>query len=253
MTTSTVDTLVTMNNPDSVAAEAFRILRTNISLRDFDSQLKTINIISTTAHESKSTVILNLAYSFSQLGKRVLVIDLDLRAPTLHKKLKIKNKMGISDFIARRATFDEILIKYTERFDIILSGTKNPYASEFIQSNSFKKVLAKLRDTYDLVFIDCPPVGLVTDGVITSSFCDGTILCVSYNTNDKRDLENCRDLLKQFDVNILGIVMTQMPGGKKYGKYGKYGNYGNYGTYGAYGSEDKDKKKKKKKKVKGDD
>ena len=102
------------------------------------------------------------------------------------------------------------------------------------------------------MLIDCPPVGLVTDGVITSTLCDGTILCVSYNTNDKKDLENCRDLLKQFDVNILGIVMTQMPGGKKYGKYGKYGNYGNYGTYGAYGSEDKGKKKKSKK-VKNDD
>ena len=93
------ESLITMTDPDSVAAEAFRILRTNISLRDFDGQLKTINVISTTAHESKSTVVLNLAYSFSQLGKRVLVIDLDLRAPSIHKKLKLKNlimmKMGI--------------------------------------------------------------------------------------------------------------------------------------------------------------
>ena len=251
MTTKPSDTLITMNNPDSVAAEAFRILRTNISLRDFDAKIKTINVISTQAHESKSTVILNLAYAFSQLDKRVLVIDLDLRAPTLHKKLKIKNNVGISDFISRRATFEEVLIKYTDRFDVILSGTKNPYASEFIQSNSFKKVLNKLRDTYDLVLIDCPPVGLVTDGVITSTLCDGTILCVGYNVNDKKDLEGCRDLLKQFDVNILGIVMTQMPGGKRYGKYGKYGrygNYGSYGSYGAYGSEEKTKKKKKGKK-----
>ena len=247
MTTNPTDILVTMTNPDSVAAEAFRILRTNISLRDFDSKIKTINIISTQAHEAKSTVVLNLAYSFSQLGKRVLVIDMDLRAPTLHKKLRLKNNLGISDFVTRRATFDEILIKYTDRFDIILSGTKNPYASEFIQSNSFKKVLAKLRDTYDLVLLDCPPVGLVTDGMITSTLCDGTILCVSYNTNDKKDLENCRDLLKQFDVNILGIVMTQMPGGKRYGKYGKYGKYGNYGSYGSYGSHGSDENNKKKK------
>lgn len=243
------DNLVTISNPDSVAAEAFRILRTNISLRDFDSQLKTINVISTTAGESKSTVVLNLAYSFSQLGKRVLVVDLDLRKPSMHKKLRLKNRLGISDFIARKAGFEDVLIHYADKFDVILSGTKNPYASEFIQSNSFKKVLGKLRDVYDLVLIDCPPVGLVTDGVIASTLCDGTILCVAHNANDKKALENTRDLLKQFEVNILGIVMTQMPTGKRYGYYGKYGNYGGYGSskgygYGYYGdSKKKDKKK----------
>ena len=83
--------MITITEPDSAAAEAYRILRTNISLKDFDQKLKIINIISSNAQESKSTTALNLAYVYSQLGKKTLVIDLDLRLPSLHKKLKIKN------------------------------------------------------------------------------------------------------------------------------------------------------------------
>jgi capsular exopolysaccharide synthesis family protein len=234
------DNLITLKEPDNVASEAFRILRTNISLRDFDSKLKVINVISSVAQESKSTTVLNLAYVFSQLGKKVLIMDLDLRLPSIHKKLRVKNKVGVTDVIAKTVSFNEAVIHYTKNMDILLSGTKNPYASEFIQSKVFANMLEALKEHYDMIFIDCPPVGLVTDGVITSTLCDGTILCVASGMNDKKDLEKTRDLLKQFDVNILGIVMTRMPVTKKY--YSKYG-YNNYGGY--YGSKEKKKKSKK--------
>ena len=231
---------ITMIDPDNVAAEAFRILRTNITLKDYDNNLKVINVISANAHESKSTTVLNLAYVFSQLEKRVLVIDLDLRLPTIHKKLKIKNKVGVSDLIAKKATFDEAVIRYTNKIDILLSGTKNPYATEYIQSATFKKMLESLREAYDMIIIDCPPVGLVTDGVIASTLCDGTILCVATGVNDRKDLERTRDLLKQFNVNILGIVMTRVPTAKRY--YSKYGKYG-YTSSDYYGTKKKAKKK----------
>ncbi len=226
MTTSFKPTqsMITITEPDSAAAEAYRILRTNISLKDFDQKLKIINVISSNAQESKSTTALNLAYVYSQLGKKTLVIDLDLRLPSLHKKLKIKNKYGISDVVSKNVTFAEAVVHYAPKMDILLSGTKNPFASEFIQSKSFKSLLEALRQAYDMVIIDCPPVGLVTDGIIASTLCDGTIVCVASGNNDKKDLERTRDLLKQFDVNILGIVMTRVPVGKKY--YGRYGNYG---------------------------
>lgn len=236
------DNLITLIDPENVASEAFRILRTNISLKDFDSKLKVINVISSTAQESKSTIVLNLGYVFSQLGKKVLIMDLDLRLPSIHKKLRLKNKNGISDVIAKNVDFNNAVIHYTSKMDVILSGTKNPYASEMIQSKTFSNILDGLKEQYDLIIIDCPPVGLVTDGVITSTLCDGTILCVASGKNDKRDLEKTRDLLKQFDVNILGIVMTRMPVEKKY--YNKYG-YNKYG-YG-YGSSDRKKKENKKK------
>ena len=245
MTMKPSDNLITLIEPDSAAAEAFRILRTNISLKDFDSKLKVINVISPSAQESKSTTVLNLAYVFSQLGKKVLVMDLDLRLPSIHKKLRLKNKNGITDVIAKTVDFNEAVIHYTQKMDVILSGTRNPYASEFIQSQAFQNTLNELKEKYEMIFIDCPPVGLVTDGVITSTLCDGTIMCIASGMNDKKELERTRDLIDQFKVNVLGIVMTRMPTGKKY--YSKYGN--KYG-YGYYGKKDDKSKKKKEKKVK---
>ena len=178
------ESLITMLEPDSAAAEAYKILRTNISLRDFDHPLQVINVISSNAQESKSTTVLNLAYAFAQLNKKVLVVDLDLRMPSLHKKLKLKNKIGITDLVAKRATKEEVTIHYVKNLDIILSGTKIPFSSEFVQSNSFKKTLEDLRKDYKMIFLDCPPVGLVTDGVIASTMCDGTIMCVAKNADN---------------------------------------------------------------------
>ena len=243
------DNLITLIEPDSVVSEAFRILRTNISLQDFDSKLRVINVISSSAQESKSTTVLNLGYVFSQLGKKVLVMDLDLRLPSIHKKLRLKNKNGVTDVIANTIDFDAAVIHYTDNLDVLLSGTKNPYASEFIQSKAFSNLLDSLKERYDLIIIDCPPVGLVTDGIITSTLCDGTIMCIASGMNDKKDLEKTRDLIQQFNVNILGIVMTRMPVAKKY--YSKYG-YNKYGYgYGyGYGSSDSKKKGKKKKESK---
>ena len=241
------DNLITLLEPDNVASEAFRILRTNISLKDFDSKIKVINVISSNAQESKSTTVLNLGYVFTQLEKKVLILDLDLRLPSIHKKLRLKNKVGVSDVIANSVVFKNAVIHYTNKMDVLLSGTKNPYASELIQSKAFSNLLDSLKEQYDLIIIDCPPVGLVTDGVITSTLCDGTILCVASGMNDKKDLEKTRDLLKQFDVNILGIVMTRMPVAKKY--YSKYG-YNKYGYGYGYGTSSDKKKGKKKKESK---
>ena len=177
-------------------------------------------------------------------------MDLDLRLPSLHKKLRLKNKYGITDVIAKTVDFNEAVIHYTQKMDVILSGTRNPYASEFIQSQAFVNTLNELKEKYEMIFIDCPPVGLVTDGVITSTLCDGTIMCIASGKNDKKDLEKTRDLIDQFNVNVLGIVMTRMPVAKKY--YSKYGNnkYGYGYGYGYYSKNEEKPKKKKEKKEK---
>jgi len=225
MTIKPAGNLVTLLEPDSAAAEAFRILRTNISLRDFDQSLKVINIISASAQESKSTTILNLAYTYGNLGKKVLLMDLDLRLPSLHKKLRLKNKTGVSEVVSKTASISESIIHYTNQMDILLAGAKNPYASEMIQSANFKNLLDNLKQVYDMIFIDCPPINLVTDGMIASTLCDGTILCIASGKDDDKELLKCKEMLNQFNVNVLGIVMTRMPISKKY--YSDY-NYGGY-------------------------
>ncbi len=225
--------LVTMNDPASAAAEAFRQLRTNITLRDFDKKIKVINVISTGPQESKSTTTLNLAYTYSQLGRRVLVIDMDLRLPSIHKKLNLRNKVGITDVIGGQCRFESAVNNYAPNFDVLTSGTKVPFASEFVQSKALKDFLESLKLKYSLILIDCPPVGLVTDGVIASGLCDGTVLCLASGKNERKELERTKDILEQMQVNVLGIVMTRMPQMKKY-----YGSYGGY-----YGSSKKGKKK----------
>lgn len=233
------DNLVTMIHPDTVAAEAFRILRTNLSLRDFDGKLQIINVISAYQQEAKSTCVLNLGYVYSQLGKKVLIIDLDLRLPSIHRKLHIRNKAGVTDVVNRKISFNDAVVHYTRNYDVLLSGTKTVYASELIQSNVFKSFLEELRNVYDIILIDCPPINMVTDGMIASTLSDGTIMVIASNHNDKNDLIKAKDTLKQFDVNMLGIVMTRMPVQKKYSSK-EYG----YGYGYGYGSEKKGKKKK---------
>ena len=227
------DNLITMLEPDSPAAEAFRTLRTNLTLRDFDKKLKVINVISTNAQESKSTTVLNLAYVYSQLGKKVLVIDLDLRLPSIHKKLNLRNKNGLSDILSGQVSITEAMVHVTENMDVILAGTKIPFAAEFIQSRMLKEFINGLKEKYSLILLDCPPVGLVTDGVIASNLADGTILCLASGKSDVKDLEKTKDLLEQMNVNILGIVMTRMPMTKKYYDY----------SYGGSNTKKKGKKK----------
>ena len=236
------DNLVTMLRPDSVAAEAFRILRTNLSLRDFDKELKLINVVSSVSEESKSTVALNLAYVYSNLNKRVLVIDMDLRRPSIHKKLRLKNKIGVTNVVAKQCTFEEAVIKFAKNYDVLLAGTKTPFASEFVQSKAYSDFLYACKEVYDIVILDCPPINLVTDGMIVSTYCDGTIMCVATNRAEKKELEKAKDQLKQFNVNVIGIVMTRVPISKK--KYGyDYGYSYGYGYGYGYGHEHHEKKK----------
>ena len=215
------DELITLIDPDAPASEAYRTLRTNILMRNFDRDMKVINIISTTAQEGKSTCVLNLAMVYAQLQKKVLVIDLDLRMPTIHKKLKLKNKKGISDIIGHQAEFEEVVLQPYENVDVITAGTKIPFASEFIQSNALKEFIEERKKEYDLILLDCPPVGLVTDGIVSASYCDGTILVCASNRNDRKELLRVKDQLEQTQVNVIGIVMTMMPVQRKY--YNSYG------------------------------
>lgn len=225
MTTNSIKQiqLITLTEPNSPASEAYRSLRTNIMMRDFENNIKLINIASSSAQEGKSTTLLNLAIVFAQLNKRVLVVDLDLRLPTIHKKLKIRNKKGITDLVANQSTFNESVIHYMNNLDVITAGSKIPFASEFLQSTALKRKLQLFKEEYDIVLLDCPPIGVVTDGVIVSQECDGTLLVVACNQNERKELTRIKEQLDQMNVNLLGIVMTKAPISRKYDAYNSYG------------------------------
>lgn len=227
--------IISMSNPESVVAEAFRTLRTNIMMREFDKPIQVINITSANAQEGKTTTAINLAAVYGQLGKKTLLIDMDLRLPSVHKKLGLKNMRGLSDVVTGKAPIEKTIIHYKNTFDVLLSGTKMPFASEFIQSEALKRFLEGLREIYDVIILDCPPINLVTDGLIASSYCDGTLLCIASETDEKGELLKARESLENISANVIGVVMTKVSNtGKKY----KY-DYGY--TYG-YGHKSSGKK-----------
>lgn len=203
--------IVSVEDRDSLASEAYRTLRTNISMRQFDKEIRVINCVSCDAQEGKTTTVLNLAAVYAQLGKRVLVVDLDLRLPSVHKKLGIKNTVGITDVVTRNAKFENVVIRYKNLFDVLLSGTRMPFASEFAQSNALKNFIDSLRNAYDIILIDCPPINLVVDGLVTSKICDGTLFCTASGEDEPKDLLHAKESLENVGANVLGVVMTKMP------------------------------------------
>ena len=206
--------LITVYDPDSQASEAFRSLRTNIIFRNFEKEVKVINIVSTTNQEGKSTIALNLAVVFAQLDKNVLVIDLDLRIRTIHKKLNIKNSLGISDILNKSCQKSDAVIKFAKYLDVITAGTRIIYQSELLQSIALKNFILKMREEYDYIILDCPPISLVTDGVIVSSYCDATLLVVEANRNSKKELLDVKSKFENINCNIIGTILNKAPATK---------------------------------------
>jgi capsular exopolysaccharide synthesis family protein len=219
--------LITSLEPNGHIAESYRTLRTNLTYRNFVKELKLINIVSTSPSEAKTSTIANLANVHAQLGKKVLLIDLDLRKPSLHHKLGIRNNLGVNDLLNGVATLKEVVKEYDDNLFVITSGTKALYNNELIQSAHLADFLENMKQSFDLVFIDCPPIRFISDGVILSKLCDGTLFVVEYNAIDKKEIKKSFEQLKAVDANVIGTVMTKIDINSK--KYAYYENGYNYG------------------------
>lgn len=206
--------LTTIMQPNSLSAEAYRTIRTSIMLRNFDKQLKIINVVSTTQGEGKTTTIINLAMSLSQIGKKVLIVDLDLRAPKVHKMLRLSNANGITDLI-KKDSIAQVSVQSYQSIDIIPAGDTIPFTCEFLQSQVLSRFLTSMKNQYDYVLLDCPPAGILSDGVIVSTMSDGTLLIVGHNMVDKKELSQLGNLLKSFQITIIGSILTKTQA-KKY-------------------------------------
>lgn len=230
--------LIVEKDPKSFVTEAFKTLRTNIQFSSIDDNIKTILVTSSSPSEGKSTTSANLALTFAQGGKKVLVMDCDLRKPTVHKKFRVSNKIGLSNFMVGEATLDNCIIKHSENMDILTSGNIPPNPAEILSSKKMKEFLKDMRNTYDVVLIDSPPVLAVTDAQVISTMVDGVILVVASGQCEKEACIKAKDLLTKVKANVIGAVISKMPTDKRKGY-----NYGYYYYY--YGEEDKSNKKKK--------
>jgi len=208
------------NKPKSIVAEAYRTLRTNIQYSSFDKEIKTIAITSAEMAEGKSTIAGNIALTFAQSEKKVILIDCDLRKPSVHKNFKASNLVGISEVLLGKATIEESVQKRNDNLYFLTSGKIPPNPSEMLASSAMTELIEKLKEEYDIIVLDTAPIRVVTDAQILSTKVDGTILVVRAEITKKDVVIEAKNLLDKVGANIIGTVLYAVK--NKSGKYYYY-------------------------------
>ena len=211
---------------DNQVNEAYKRLRTNVQL--CGSDIKVIAITSNIPNEGKSSVAFNLAISMAESGKKVMFMDCDLRKSVLIGRYKIKSALkGLTHYLSGLNEYDEVSYETNvPNLHVIFAGPVPPNPAELLGGNKFKKLLQNLRNSYDYIILDTPPVGSVIDGVIVAQQCDGAIMVVSHAEISVKLAQNTKNQLDKCDCKILGAVLNKVPIASN-GYYGKY--YGKYG------------------------
>ena len=218
--------LVTVSDSKSIISEQFRTIRTNITFSMLDEDLKTILVTSSTSGEGKSTTAANLGVVFAQEGKRVLIIDGDLRNPTLHQTFKTFNKVGLSNVLARKAPFHEAVQEtFIVGLYVLTSGPIPPNPAELLSSTAMDTLILDTKKDFDIIIFDAPPVLIVSDAQILSNKCDGTILIANSGVVEKEVVQKATAILRASQAKILGVVLNNYvsPSHKHYYDYYSYG------------------------------
>ena len=222
--------LVTQNDPKNPGAEAYRVIRTGIQFAQAGKELQTIALTSCTPNEGKSTTIANLAVVLTQAGKSVLLIDCDMRNPTVHKNFNLSNKIGLSSCISMgTALADAVQATAIEGLDALTAGVIPPNPSELLGSERMQNLLQRAKEEYDYVLIDTPPVLPVTDSLVLGSMVDGLILVIDSGAIKVEMARDVKNQLVNAGANILGVVLNKVRSehhGYGYGYYYYYGHEG---------------------------
>ncbi|MGJ9383966.1 CpsD/CapB family tyrosine-protein kinase [Salipaludibacillus sp. CF4.18] len=218
--------LVTEFDKKSPIAEQFRTLRTNIQFASVDRQLKTMMITSSSPGEGKSTVIANLGVVLAQQHNKVLLVDSDLRKPTVHFTFALPNQVGLTNVVTQQAAFDDVVVNTSiPRLDVLPSGPVPPNPSELLGSRAMKEFVNQVAKNYDYILFDAPPVNAVTDPQVLSRLVDGAILVIRSGQTEEEMAKRAVESLKKVDANILGVVLNdrEMENAQYYYYYGEKG------------------------------
>ncbi|HMN48720.1 MAG TPA: polysaccharide biosynthesis tyrosine autokinase [Ignavibacteriaceae bacterium] len=218
---------IVSTRPDSIPSEAFRALRTRVQFSRPDKEtLKTILITSPAPQEGKTTVAINFAGSFALSNKKTLIVDCDLRKPRLHQILERDKKPGLIDYLVGEYNLDQIIYPTEiEGLSIITSGTIPPNPAEMLDSIQMEKFLVDVRNRFDYVILDSPPIVAVTDAEILAKKVDGSILVVSADVTENSMLDRAIQLLKHDNSILIGAVLNNFSTKPGYGSYYKYYYY----------------------------
>ena len=217
--------LITKLNPKSPVSEQFRTLRTNLQFSSVDDELQAILVTSSSPGEGKSSTTANLAVVYAQAGKKVLLVDADLRKPTVHYTFRMDNIKGLSNILVGDLTIPEAITADSgiKGLDVISSGPIPPNPSELLGSKRMEKFIEDARGVYDVVIFDTPPVLAVTDAQILANKCDGSLLVIRSKQTEFEAAQKAVDALKPAKAKFLGTVLNDRDV-KESNYYYYYGN-----------------------------
>lgn len=224
---------VVIESPNSREAEAYRKLELNLAIASLDKPLQVIQCTSATPEDGKTTTSINLAAVFAEKGKKVIILDFDLRRPKIHRAFHQVNDKGLYDYITHDTDYHDLIIHDTSRIDLLLTGKHLSYPHIILGSQKANALVNELRKEYDYIVIDTPPVLSVTDPLIVSKYVDGVVYVVAYNKTKKDDAKEGLSQLRQNNANIVGSVLANIDVRKTKG-------YGYKGYHYYYSSDTKE-------------
>ncbi len=206
--------LITVTNPRSPISEAFRTLRTNLEFTSLDHPICTMVVTSASPEEGKSTTLANVAVTIAQAGKKVILVDCDLRRPSLHQIFDARSKVGFTDMMRDDTLMARPPLQETcvPNLWLLTSGTIPPNPSELLASRRMGEVIAALKTQADMILFDAPPVIAVTDAAVLASKVDAVLLVISAGRTKREHARKAKALLDKVNARLLGTVLNNVKG-----------------------------------------
>lgn len=211
--------LITLTDPRSPVSEAYRALRTNLSFYSLDNPIRSLVVTSAAGEEGKSTTIANLAVTLAQSGRRTILVDCDLRRPSLHAIFNLRQEPGLTEMVLGQEEAAPLQETGVENLWLLPSGTLPPNPADLLGSKRVDQVINALLAQADMVLFDAPPVVAVTDAAVLGAKVDGVLLVVSAGKTRRDHAERAKEILEKAKVRIVGATLTNAPKDSTIGGY----------------------------------
>ncbi|MCI0643540.1 MAG: CpsD/CapB family tyrosine-protein kinase [Chloroflexi bacterium] len=212
-------TLITLTDPRSPVSEAYRALRTNLSFYSLDKPLRTLVVTSPAPDEGKSTTVANLAVTMAQGGRRTILVDCDLRRPSLHALFGRQVEPGLTNMVLEEEGQPAFQETGVENLKLLAAGPRPPNPADLLGSQKVDRLIASLAEMADIVLFDAPPIIAVTDAAVLGAKVDGVLLVVSAGKTRRDHAQRAKEVLEKARVRIVGVALTNAPRDSSIGEY----------------------------------
>ncbi len=203
--------LITLTDPRSPVSEAYRTLRTNLSFYSLDTPIRSLVVTSAAPGEGKSTTIANLAVTMAQSGRRTILVDCDLRRPSLHDIFGLKAEPGFTDMVLSDTMDAPLQATAVDNLWLLATGAKPPNPADLLGAKKVDQIIARLQEEADIILFDAPPVIAVTDAAILGTKVDGVLLVIQAGRTKRDHAERAKETLEKARVRIVGAALTNAP------------------------------------------